>query len=273
MEQVENSWQEFVGGFQVFGGRTVLSKKTRRRKFKPTFENGGIWESYGDLEHQFEDFLEYVPYINKNKKVCSFRLANLIMSIGGHVDSAFTKMAFYRGFNRGHDKCKKIRKKVKLSRDNLKKGKGPVIVKIEEYLEAFDEEYGIHKEKIIFKRLPMRELVQPFKPYIPKTNAPEWWEAYNKLKHDIVENFERATLQTAKDALAGALLLNVRHIPGAKRLFHFGLLRVAWTRKTMGKPAREALSWAQAKKNLGEDIPFFVETPIFRYNYGKGLEL
>lgn len=247
-----------------------MSKETGRRKFKPTFENGGIWEYYGDLEHQFEDFLEYVPYIDKNKTVCSFRLANLILSIGGHVDSAFKKIAFYRGFNRGHAKFKKIKEKVKQSRENLKKGKGPITVKIEENLVAVDEEYGIFNEKIIFKRLPKRELVQPFKPYNSKTKAPEWWEVYNGLKHDFVENFEKATLQITKDALAGALLLNVRHVPGAKRLFDFGLLRVAWTRKSMGKPVRGTFSWEQAKKTLGENSPFFVETPIFRYNYGKG---
>lgn len=41
-------------------------------KFKPTFENGGFWEYYKDIEHQFENFLEYVPYLKGNKGTYSF---------------------------------------------------------------------------------------------------------------------------------------------------------------------------------------------------------
>lgn len=247
-----------------------MSKRKYPKKFKVAFENGGFWEYYIDLERQFQSFLEYVPYIDKNERVCSFRLANLILSIGGHVDSAFNRMVFYRGFNRGHNECKEIREKVKRSRENVKQGKGPIIVKIQENLQAFDIEYGISSERIIFKRLPKRELVYPFKPHNPQTGAPKWWGVYNGLKHDFGENFERASLSITKDALAGAMLLNVRHTPSVKRLFDYDLLRVAWTEKFSGKPAREAFNWKQAKRNLGENSPFFVETPIFRYNFGKG---
>src|SRR4030042_747471 len=35
--------------------------------FNPTFENGGFWEYYKDLERQFEEFLEYVPYLKVNE--------------------------------------------------------------------------------------------------------------------------------------------------------------------------------------------------------------
>jgi len=247
-----------------------VSKRNGPRKFKATFENGGFWEYYKDLERQFEDFLEYVPYIDKNESVCSFRLVNLILSIGGHVDSAFKRMAFYRGFNRGHEEIKRIREKVKRSRESIKRGGPPIMVSFRENFQAFEEEYGISKEKIIFKRLPMRELVQPFKPHNPVTNAPKWWIVYNGAKHDFAESFERASLSMAKDALAGAMLLNIRHTPGVRRLFDSGLLRVAWADKFQGEPACECMKWKIAKTCLGENSPFFVETPIFRYNYGKG---
>jgi len=32
------------------------------------FENGIFWELYKDLERQFQDFLEYVPYLSGNEK-------------------------------------------------------------------------------------------------------------------------------------------------------------------------------------------------------------
>jgi hypothetical protein len=66
--------------------------------FTPTFENGGYWEYYRDLERQFENFLEFVPYLSGNENTYSFRLANLILAIGAHIDSAFKEMARYSEF-------------------------------------------------------------------------------------------------------------------------------------------------------------------------------
>jgi hypothetical protein len=45
-----------------------------------------------DLERQFIDFSNYVPYLDGNESVYSFRLMNLILAIGAHVDSAFKEM-------------------------------------------------------------------------------------------------------------------------------------------------------------------------------------
>ena len=56
------------------------------------FRNGYFWELYTDLEHQLRDFLEYVPYLPGNEDIYSFRLLNLILSIGGHVDSTLKEM-------------------------------------------------------------------------------------------------------------------------------------------------------------------------------------
>jgi len=66
--------------------------------FNPTFENGGYWEYYKDLERQFENFLDYVPYLEGNEKTYSFRLASILLSIGSHVDSAFKEMSKYPDF-------------------------------------------------------------------------------------------------------------------------------------------------------------------------------
>ena len=104
-----------------------MTQKRRLRKFKATFENGGFWEYYLDLENQFVDFLDYVPYLDRNERTCSFRLGNLLLNLGGHVDSVFKEMAFYQGFRvHGHDECKEIREKVKRTRENIKLGKAPV---------------------------------------------------------------------------------------------------------------------------------------------------
>ena len=61
--------------------------------FNPSFENGGYWEYYKDLERQFENFLDYVPYLEGNENTYSFRLANMILTVGAHIDSALKKIA------------------------------------------------------------------------------------------------------------------------------------------------------------------------------------
>jgi len=201
-----------------------MSQKKRPKKFKATFENGGFWEYYLDLERQFENFLEYVPYLSKNESVCSFRLVNMLLSIGGHVDSAFKEMAGYRGFSK-NKKCKEIRRKVKESRKGIRLGEKPITVSIGESLSAFEELYGLSKKEVIFKRLPEREMIVPFNPHNLKTNAPKWWDIYNGIKHDFSNAFENANLYVTRNALAGAFLLNVIHRPGILRLNDHGILK------------------------------------------------
>jgi len=49
-------------------------------KIEDNFEKGIFWELYKDLERQFQNFLEYVPYLPGNETVYSFKLLNLILS-------------------------------------------------------------------------------------------------------------------------------------------------------------------------------------------------
>jgi hypothetical protein len=62
-----------------------MSNPLEQQGFNPTFENGGFWEYYKDLERQFENFLNYVPYLKDNENTYSFRLANLLLSIGAWI--------------------------------------------------------------------------------------------------------------------------------------------------------------------------------------------
>lgn len=226
---------------------------------RDNFENGIFWELYKDLERQFQNFLEYVPYLKGNEKVYSFKLLNLVLSIGGHVDSAFKEMARYPEFS-SNDDCKQILDLLKISDENVKKGKAPKTVPIWLSLRAFEKEYQLSQKKVIFKRLPEREQIMPFKPFSSKTHAPEWWEIYNGLKHDVGFNIEKANLQNTRDALAAAFLLNVIHIPGTLRLREYGVLNI-------GEPPGDWMleKWIKNKERfLG-----FVATPIFVYNYDQ----
>jgi hypothetical protein len=235
-------------------------------KIEDNFENGNFWELYRDLERQFENFLEYVPYLKENENVCSFRLLNLILSIGGHVDSAFKEMARYSEFSENQD-CKKILAILKETDENIKEGRAPKTVPIGISLKAFEKEYELSKRKVRFKRMPERETLTPFEPYNPKTNAPKWWEVYNGLKHDAGVNIKEANLQNTLHALASAFLLNVIHIPAILMFYDYRILKIRVGSYSVGRKGREVLrkSFKEKKDWKG----WFVETPLFVYNYWR----
>jgi len=229
--------------------------------FTPTFENGGYWEYYRDLERQFENFLEYVPYLSGNENTYSFRLANLILAIGAHIDSAFKEMARYPTFLTKYPLI-------------LKKGTGePKNPTIKDYYDLALE-YKLSERKVVFKRLPEREQLAPFQEYtkVGETlRTPYWWHVYNRVKHHFSENFEKANLQNTRDALAGAFLLNIIHTPAYIRLIEYRIVTPdpPIGRFTLGKGWQDnVMEFVKKDKRIG-----LVETPLFSYKYREELNL
>jgi hypothetical protein len=235
----------------------------QEKGFNPTFENGGYWEYYKDLERQFGNFLESVPYLEGNEDTYSFRLANLILAIGAHVDSALNEIAKYSVFSI---------KYPEMLNPTTKKGK-PRKPTIKDYY-PISEEYKLTKEVVTFKCLPDRETVKPFLLYQRESGGtyPDWWNAYNKVKHNFSKNFKKATLKTVRDALAGAFLLNVIHPPAADRLADYGLVKPKYAPrgfeqkhdKFRGKEMQPVSCSPSNTEN-----PYFIETELFIYDYEK----
>jgi len=240
------------------------------------FEIGNFWELYKDLERQFEDFLEYVPYLEGNEGTYSFRLANLILGIGGHVDSAFKEMARYPRFCHNNE-CKEILALIEKSEENIKQGKAPLTVPIWLPLKAFEKEYQLTRKRVIFKRLPDREEILPFEPHNEKTNTPRWWEIYNGLKHDFSANFKTANVRNTRDALAGAFLLNAIHIPSAIRMYKYGIIKPQQSRSKFVRPSHATFSigdddYKEKLIDLYQKTGGFVgmiETSLFIFSYER----
>lgn len=126
----------------------------------------------------------------------------------------------------------------------------------------------------MFKKLEGRQIITPFKPCNPKTKAPDWWDIYNGLKHNLGVNFKEANLKNTLNALGGAFLLNVTHEPSILRLFKYGVLKVEHS-VSHGSPLEaislsepflptkdheKALQWKLENKKEFKGI---VETPLF----------
>ncbi|MCL4430344.1 MAG: hypothetical protein M1167_06285 [Chloroflexi bacterium] len=229
------------------------------KRFNPTFENGGYWEYYKDIERQFESFLEYVPYLEGNEQTYSFKLLNIFLSIGGHVDSAFKEMARYSEFIE-NPSCVEI-----LKRADEKSG---IIVS---GVRAFDEIYGLCSKKVTFRCLPERITLTPF-----STNKPEWWDYYNEIKHNVSINLKKANLKNVRDALAGAFLLNAIHKPASKRLFEYHMLKPKYQQgTTFWQTINDTFNGQEMypKRQLGKQLknPFTLETSLFEYDYEESV--
>lgn len=234
------------------------------------FSNGYFWGLYTDLENQFQNFLGYVPYLEGNEKVYSFKLLNLMLSIGGHIDSAFLEMARYIEFE-DNEKCKAIlKKKEKFDKYNKHKkerkelkGKRPPAPGYWDYISCFEKQYGLSKLVLKFKRLPEMETLTPFKSSSSDKATIDWWDDYNSLKHNVSKNIWNANLKNARDFLACAFLLNVIHKPAVFRLNEYGLLKP----KLGPKPFKRK----DLEKILKNSKPCAtVETTLFFYDYEKG---
>jgi hypothetical protein len=224
--------------------------------FTPTFENGGYWEYYRDLERQFGNFLEFVPYLSGNENTYSFRLANLILAIGAHIDSAFKEMARYPEF---------VTKYPLILTKPSGESKNPTI---RDYYDLAVE-YKLAQRKVMFKRLPEREQLIPFQQYVKvedRVQTPNWWRIYNGVKHHFSENFENANLQNTRDALAGAFLLNIIHAPAYIRLVEYRIVTpdpIGRTEFTLNAGWQNRI-----KEFVKKDERFgFIETPLLSYKY------
>ena len=241
-----------------------------KKGFNPTFDNGGFWEYYRDLERQFEDFLGYVPYLDGNEKTYSFRLANLLLSIGAHIDSALKEIAKHSPF----------RSKYPEMLNPLGKDGESRYPTIRDYY-PISEEYKLPEQVAVFKCLPSRENILPFEKYFResgKGKLPYWWKAYNNIKHNFNENFKEAKLITVRDALAGAFLLNVIHEPSALRLFDYGLLKPNYPQgTTFFEPIFDPFRGKQHQERPPNCKPiedaYTMETSLFAYDYEKAKNL
>jgi len=228
------------------------------------FEKGYFWEYYLDLERQFANFLNYVPYLDGNEDVYSFRLANLILSIGAHIDSAFKEIYRYPEFSRRYPQ---ILKKIETNKATIK-----------DYL-PISKEYCLFERQVRFNPLPKPAVILPFQDYKKSgkvLTTPSWWTVYNNVKHEFSLNFKQANLKNVRNALAGAFLINIVHKPTINRLFSLGIAKLKHRNFPVryGSAHEEKLSREVMENILKDTIypPLFVETELFFFDYEKPKE-
>ena len=149
--------------------------------------------SFVVLERQLSDCMEYLPFIDANRQAISPKFVPIITGACSLVDSIFFEITT------GGSK----------ERFNLKK-----------YSDLHESRLQLENNATLFLASPI-QMLQPYKRWTKE--QPAWWNAYNNLKHDRLNNYQFATFTNAVQALAGLHQLMAR-----QREFIGGFLKAGW---------------------------------------------
>jgi hypothetical protein len=135
-----------------------------------------VIEWYHDLEARLNQFLRTVP-ITWNHQAVLPLLSGIIVEAAGLVDSIF-------------------RKEFDLSASRIQRKN----LRITHFQDHYEQRFSLSsKNTIIYQYPPV--LLTPFRQWVFPSGQPEstleWWDAYNKLKHERIENVTKCTLSNA----------------------------------------------------------------------------
>ena len=183
------------------------------------FENGLSWTLYKYMESDFIHFLEYVPYVDKHQEVYSPKLLALLLQIGGYTDTVFKEMAKFSEFQEIPE-CQRINKAVESREYSI----GLARTAFEKIYRLSSNNGGKLEAKLSWSE---SKQVTPFKNFA-EDKSPDWWNAYNSVKHEWSEALGQANMANTLEALAGAFLLNAIHYPSIKKIWELGDLKTVY---------------------------------------------
>jgi hypothetical protein len=165
---------------------------------------------YLDLESRLHDILTLVPYLPANRQTVMPRLAGIVVDAGTLVDSI----------------CRAITPR------GTHKKKDANIVDFASDLEAY---VRLSKLSTLFYVHPP-EMLTPFASWGLK-GQPDWWKAYNELKHERLSKFDRSTLDNAVKATCAVHQLVASLSDFIAPLVRHGLLKSRTDQLTWAKRA------------------------------------
>jgi hypothetical protein len=131
-----------------------------------------VVSNFEELESRLIECLSFIPFIENNKQVISPKFIPIILEACSLIDSVFKNSKGQKG--KKHD--------------------------LKSYTKLVEHHLYLEEATTIFLNPPLLFLT-PFENWT-KT-APSWWAAYNKLKHDRLDNYDAATYENAILAMSG----------------------------------------------------------------------
>lgn len=168
-----------------------------------------VWDEYILLEENFLECLRYVPLFREHFNVWSLNFGDLLIRTCSIIDSFFKRAMFSSELDNA---------------DNIT------------YYRTFDDrQININTHRLIFESfygLSSKKIYENRKlnSYIPFSNwnsndSPDWWTAYNHVKHDRFKNKTEATLEVTINALSALFILNVIHLETMPVLVDYSIIK------------------------------------------------
>jgi len=146
----------------------------------PLMFKGHHWDYFLALEEDLARLARYIHFSNENLKTYSIEFARLLMASTQEVDALFRQICA----NNGSKAEKESEYRAFFSKGDY--------VKMRE-IEVSVRSYGL--------------TFTPFKHWI--SNAPTWWTANNKIKHERHAHFQEASLENVLNAMSALLIANI----------------------------------------------------------------
>ena len=148
------------------------------------------WNYFLALEQDMERTTRYIEFHKDNLKVYSIELAHLLFAAAAEVDVIAKTICETIAPSAPHDNILHYQA-VLTNEANI-----PNIFELPSAIQISVPRYGL--------------MFAPFENWGKGIN-PEWWQSYNRVKHERSEHFEKANLQNALNALGALLIMNLYH--------------------------------------------------------------
>lgn len=135
------------------------------------------WRYYGLLEEDFKNTIRFVSLEKDNYETYSIEYARLLQAICSEIDVIFKTI------------CNK-------DKGNINEYAKIIITKDKQFI-----------NNIVCLKMYNRGIkIKPFECWT-ENNPPEWWTAYNKIKHHRSDEMKKATMKNTLYAISGLFLL------------------------------------------------------------------
>ncbi len=142
------------------------------------------WPYYLSLESDVVGLSRYIEFDRENYGTYSTELARVLLATGSEVDALLKKLCKLFSPNR--------------SPNRIDRYKSIVIQHLP----------SIHKQKVVSRRFELA--LRPWSNWSGDAQ-PDWWRAYNLVKHQRNLNFKEANLKNVLHSVAGLYLLNIHY--------------------------------------------------------------
>ncbi len=190
---------------------------------------GMNWHTYHYLDTRLNELSRYISFAPENRSTWSESLADLLILTGSAVDSFFRDMGG----------CPNIQSsphylRVQQQQQRVRRRRRPEW-NINNFRDAYEPIYELSKNEVdVPFGLSCYGTIQPFIELgVPNDRIPDWWNAYNHLKHNYYDSLIEANLENVLNSLGGLLILNALHKCSQEYLIRRDLLKPKGTRVTV----------------------------------------